>query len=111
MRLQVPLSQLQGKPTPMTFTYDGEQVTALLASPWTTDDVAVALAVQQAEDAACPGCGGDLAKTTDPDHQFDWQAATVRCHNCVARHDEAADDDRPGLLVRSWFEVDERIAR
>lgn len=107
----MPLSQLQGKPTPVTFTYDGSEVTALLASPWTRDDVAVALAVQQAQDAECPGCGGDLTVTTDGEHQFDWQAETVRCHNCKARHDEASGNESPGLLVRSWFEPDERMSR
>lgn len=104
----VPLSQLQGRPTPLQFD---NGVTALLASPWTDDDVAAALAVQQSLDAACPQCGGDLAKTTDPDHQFDWRAETVRCHNCKARHDEAEGADAAGLLVRSWFEPDERMAR
>lgn len=97
----------------MTFTVDGSEVTALLQSPWTEDDVAVALAVQQAEDAECPGCGGDLAVTTDDEHQFDWQAESVKCHNCKARAKEAGrwEKDREGLLIRSWFEVDERMAR
>lgn len=107
----VPLSQLQGKPTPLQFEVDGRTVTGMMASPWSDIDVAAALAVQQADDAECPGCGGDLEVTTDPDLQFDWRAETVRCHNCKARHDEAQGADQAGLLVRSWFEPDERTAR
>jgi len=108
----VPLSTLQGQPTPVTVTVGGRDVVGQIASPWKPDDVAAALAVVEADNAECPGCGGDLAKTTDPQHQFDWQAETIRCHNCATRAAESeGHDNRAGLLTRSWFEADERVAR
>lgn len=108
----VPLSRLQGRPVPLTFEWQGTKVTALMQSPWTQDDVAAVLAVEQADGDGCPGCGADLQVTTDPAHQFDWVAETVRCHNCKARADEIdGHENRAGLLVRSRFEPDERVAR
>lgn len=32
----------------------------------------------------CPGCGGDLAETTDPANDDRYQAEAIRCHKCTA---------------------------
>lgn len=33
----------------------------------------------------CPGCGGDLAETTDPDNEEQYLAEAIRCHRCTSQ--------------------------
>jgi len=58
---------------------------------------------KRAEADACPGCGGSLAETTDPDNEDRWTGQVVRCHRCKARstasHQLGQDVDRSSLLV------------
>lgn len=52
---------------------------------------------------ACPGCGGSLAETTDPEHEDGYHGQLLRCHACKARESavERMKDDphRNSLLV------------
>ncbi len=49
----------------------------------------------------CPGCGGDLAETTNPDNQNRYLTEALRCHRCTALHMSAAEwaDERASMAV------------
>jgi transcription elongation factor Elf1 len=55
------------------------------------------LAWQSLEDEpSCPGCGNDLAVSTDFEKRLGWQVETVTCHACRlkdARSDGASAGD------------------
>lgn len=51
---------------------------------WDDEEQAGAIAFQELLDNQCPGCGGQIDETTDPD--VDWHAhAPTRCFKCDAR--------------------------
>jgi hypothetical protein len=57
------------------------------------------LAWQSLEDEpACPGCGNDLADSTDFEKRAGWQVEKVTCHACRLK-DASSDDVRPGEFV------------
>lgn len=33
----------------------------------------------------CPGCGGNLAETTDPASERAYESDAIRCHKCTAQ--------------------------
>jgi hypothetical protein len=59
--------------------------------------------VQQEREAdRCPGCGGSLAETTDPDNEGCFDAHAVRCHRCKAQQsvvERMKDDPHRGSLL------------
>ena len=76
-----------GRTLRMTYEFDGggRAVAAEIESEWTHDDrdLAVALALYEAD--CCPGCGGHLPETTNPDNEEQYRAAVqARCHKCTA---------------------------
>ena len=58
---------------------------------WDDEDRAYALALTEYEDDACPGCGGQLAVTTDPAAEARFlPGPPIRCHRCTAMSQAAA---------------------
>lgn len=70
---------------------------------WTEEDRRWALALIVEEGEKCPGCGGQIHETTDPELEFSWHAEAVRCHRCASQQREMRshhrDGDPAGLLV------------
>lgn len=70
---------------------------------WTEEDRRWAIALIAEEAEKCPGCGGQLTETTDPEHEEHWHAEAMRCHRCAAQQREMRafqkEGDPTGLLV------------
>ena len=67
-------------------------------------------AQREADADKCPGCGGSLAETTDPENEGRYDGEVVRCFRCKAQHStvERMKDDpaRSSLLVYTVKEKD-----
>ena len=52
---------------------------------WGSDDRELALALHDYEAEQCPGCGGQLGVTTDPEAEERFvPGPSIRCHRCTA---------------------------
>jgi hypothetical protein len=79
----VPLSTFDGQPT-IHRHYDADgNLTGWTEIPgWSADDQAWALSLLAYEANRCPGCGGDLHETTDPEYLWRPEPPVV-CLRCV----------------------------
>lgn len=72
---------------------------------WDDDERAKVLALLDYEAQTCPGCGGFLPETTDPQMQFRYEADNPsRCHRCDALHakQEAYKDQTRSSALVIW---------
>lgn len=66
-------------------------------SLWTTNDTALALALQRIEATRCPGCGQDRRESMAAENEFAYTAHAIRCHACAARDRTSASQMKQDL--------------
>lgn len=75
---------------------------------WTEEDLGSAKAYRRNKMAECPGCGLDLAQTTDPANEGLYEAPLpVRCYACTPLEHRKGEykESAPGLLFRVFLKV------
>lgn len=73
--------------TVTTYEYDegGRLVRSVTVTEreWDDDQRELAYGLARWEASLCPGCGGDLAETTDPSAEYAWRrTGPQRCYRC-----------------------------
>lgn len=68
-------------------------------SEWDEQEQAWMLALAAWRMSRCPGCGGNLAETTDPANEEQYRTETSRCHRCTAQAITAAQFQVPEVTA------------
>lgn len=93
------------------YSYDGDRVVAAVPeSEWDERSRVEMLALGAWEARQCPGCGQDLALTTDPKHEHEWKPASLQCNGCLVKsmsESTKAKDEHP----TSWLHAVRRRRR